>query len=50
VMLNGRLYALPRMDEIAPRTLARMPFFFDGADGASMPVSADGQELGQVQD
>jgi imidazolonepropionase-like amidohydrolase len=50
VMLNGRLYALPRMDEVAPRARARKPFFFDGADGASMPVSAVGHELGDVRD
>jgi imidazolonepropionase-like amidohydrolase/Tol biopolymer transport system component len=50
VMLNGRLYALPHMDEVAPRALARKPFFFDGADGASMPVSAVGHVLGDVQD
>jgi hypothetical protein len=38
------------MDEVAPRALARKPFFFDGVDGASMPVSAVGHELGDVQD
>ena len=42
VMLNGRLYSLPRLDEIAPRNKPRAPFFFDGADGAAMPVSTDG--------
>ena len=42
VMQNGRLYALPHMDEVAPRARPRAPFFFDGADGAAMPVSADG--------
>jgi imidazolonepropionase-like amidohydrolase/Tol biopolymer transport system component len=42
VMQNGRLYALPRLDEIAPRNRPRAPFFFDGADGAAMPVSTQG--------
>jgi len=42
VMQNGRLYALPRLDEIAPRNRPRRPFFFDGADGAAMPVSTQG--------
>ena len=48
VMLNGRLYSLPRLDEIAPRQKARQPFFFDGADGASMPVSTRGHGHGDM--
>jgi imidazolonepropionase-like amidohydrolase/Tol biopolymer transport system component len=48
VMLNGRLYSLPHMDEIAPRAKPRAPFFFDGADGASMPVSARGHSHGDM--
>jgi imidazolonepropionase-like amidohydrolase len=50
VMQNGRLYALPRLDEIAPRAKPRRPFFFDGIDGASVPVSAEGHDTGDVQD
>jgi imidazolonepropionase-like amidohydrolase/Tol biopolymer transport system component len=50
VMQNGRLYALPRLDEVAPRARPRKPFFFDGVDGASVPVSAEGHETGDVQD
>lgn len=42
VMQNGRLYSLPRLDEIAPRNKPRGPFFFDGVDGAAMPVSTTG--------
>jgi imidazolonepropionase-like amidohydrolase/Tol biopolymer transport system component len=42
VMQNGRLYSLPHMDEIAPRSKPRVPFFFDGANGAAMPVSTEG--------
>jgi hypothetical protein len=41
-MLNGRLYSLPRLDEIAPRSKPRGPFFFDGLDGAAMPISTEG--------
>ena len=46
VMQDGRLYALPRLDEIAPRAKPRQPFFFDGADGAAMPVSTRGHGHG----
>lgn len=38
VMLNGRLYALPAMNEVAPRARARKPFFFEGAENVAMPV------------
>lgn len=48
VMQNGRLYALPRMDEIAPRSRPRAPFFFDGVDGAAMPVSTHGHGHGDL--
>jgi imidazolonepropionase-like amidohydrolase/Tol biopolymer transport system component len=48
VMLNGRLYSLPHMDEVAPRAKARAPFFFDGADGATMPVSTRGHSHGDM--
>jgi imidazolonepropionase-like amidohydrolase/Tol biopolymer transport system component len=50
VMQNGRLYALPRLDEIAPRAKPRAPFFFEGADGATMPVSAVGHDTGDIRD
>jgi len=50
VMQNGRLYALPRMDEIAPRQKPRAPFFFDGADGASTPVTTVGHDHGDMGD
>jgi imidazolonepropionase-like amidohydrolase len=39
VMLNGRLYALPRLDEVGLRPRPRQPFFFEGADGGSTPVT-----------
>ena len=45
VMLNGRLYALPTMDEVGRRPKPRQPFYFDGAEGAdsaAVPVSAQG--------
>lgn len=50
VMQNGRLYALPRMDEIAPRQRPRAPFFFDGADGATTPVTTVGHDHGDMMD
>jgi imidazolonepropionase-like amidohydrolase/Tol biopolymer transport system component len=49
VMQNGRLYSLPRLDEIAPRQKARQPFFFDGVDGAAMPVSTHGHGHGDME-
>jgi imidazolonepropionase-like amidohydrolase len=49
VMQNGRLYSLPRMDEIAPRSRPRAPFFFDGVDGAAMPVSTHGHGHGDME-
>jgi len=49
VMQNGRLYSLPRLDEIAPRNKPRAPFFFDGADGAAMPVSTHGHGHGDME-
>ncbi len=48
VMQNGRLYSLPRMDEIAPRNKPRAPFFFDGVDGAAMPVTTHGHGHGDM--
>ncbi len=41
VMQNGRLYELPSMNEVLPRQRPRRPFFFDGADGRTMPVEMD---------
>jgi imidazolonepropionase-like amidohydrolase len=38
VMQNGRLFELPTMNEVVSRSQARKPFFFDGADGRSMPI------------
>jgi len=49
VMQNGRLYSLPRLDEIAPRDKPRAPFFFDGLDGAAMPVSTHGHGHGDME-
>lgn len=48
VMQNGRLYSLPRLDEIAPRNKPRRPFFFDGVDGAAMPVTTHGHGHGDM--
>ncbi len=46
VMQNGRLFELPTMNEVVSRSQARKPFFFDGADGRSMPIDerSHGQE------
>ena len=49
VMQNGRVYSLPRLDEIAPRQKPRQPFFCDGADGAAMPVSTQGHGHGDME-
>jgi imidazolonepropionase-like amidohydrolase/Tol biopolymer transport system component len=49
VMQNGRLYSLPRLDEIAPRNKPRAPFFFEGVDGAAMPVSTHGHGHGDME-
>lgn len=49
VMQNGRLYSLPRLDEIAPRQKARQPFFFDGVDGVAMPVTTHGHGHGDME-
>ena len=40
VMQNGRVFEVGSMNEVLPRQKARKPFFFDGADGRSMPVEA----------
>jgi adenine deaminase len=38
VMQNGRLFEVPTMNEVLSRNKPRKPFFFEGADGKSMPV------------
>lgn len=38
VMLNGRLYDPATMNEVGQRNRARKPFFFEGADGSTVPV------------
>ncbi|MEJ6002301.1 amidohydrolase family protein [Paucibacter soli] len=40
VMLNGRLYALPSMNEVGLRPKARKPFFFEGA-GVHTPIDTE---------
>jgi imidazolonepropionase-like amidohydrolase/Tol biopolymer transport system component len=42
VMQNGRLFEVGTMNELLPRQKARKPFFFDGSDGRSMPIDAEG--------
>lgn len=42
VMQNGRLYAVPSMNEIVSRERRRAPLFFDGAAGVGMPVDPRG--------
>lgn len=44
VMLNGRLYELPTMNEVGARPRPRKPFFFESADGSQAPVSDEGLE------
>ena len=40
VMVGGRLYDVPTMNEVWPRNKPRQPFFFDGA-GAQAPVDEE---------
>ena len=40
VMQNGRLFEAATMNEVLSRNKPRKPFFFEGADGKSMPVDA----------
>lgn len=47
VMINGRLYESASMNEVVSRDRPRKPFFFDGVDGASMPVVADTHSHGE---
>ena len=44
VMQNGRLFDAKTMNEVISRNKPRKPFFFEGADGNSMPV--DGHNHG----
>jgi len=38
VMLNGRLYALPHLQEAGAQAKPRRPFFFEGAENVAMPI------------
>ena len=40
VMINGRLYDLPTMNEVSPRKKPRKAFFFETKDGSAVPVNA----------
>jgi imidazolonepropionase-like amidohydrolase len=40
VMLNGRLYTLPRLDEAGAHPKPRQAFFFDGLENVAMPIDA----------
>jgi imidazolonepropionase-like amidohydrolase/Tol biopolymer transport system component len=46
VMLNGRLYDPATMNEVGQRKRERKPFFFDGAEGANVPVHVRGHGHG----
>jgi imidazolonepropionase-like amidohydrolase len=46
VMLNGRLYDSATMNEVGDRPKNRKPFFFEGANGAGMPVVTVGHGHG----
>ncbi len=46
VMLNGRLYDPATMNEVGQRKRERKPFFFDGAEGATVPVHVRGHGHG----
>ncbi|NQD35678.1 amidohydrolase family protein [Permianibacter sp. IMCC34836] len=39
VMINGRLYDLPSMNEVGATPKPRKPFFFENSDGATVPVT-----------
>jgi hypothetical protein len=45
-MLNGRLYDPATMNEVGQRKLERKPFFFEGAQGAVVPVQVRGHGHG----
>ncbi len=46
VMLNGRLYDPASMNEVGAHPRARKPFFFEGAEGGTVPVTARGHNDG----
>lgn len=46
VMQNGRLYALPGMNEVLSGTRARLPFFFEGNANAGMPMATEASSHG----
>jgi cytosine/adenosine deaminase-related metal-dependent hydrolase len=46
VMLNGRLYDLPTLNEVLPRNKPRKAFFFETGDGSAVPVTARAQSDG----
>jgi len=48
VMLNGRLYDPATMNEVGQRKRERKPFFFDGAEGAHVPVYVRGHGHGDT--
>jgi hypothetical protein len=50
VMQNGRLFDARTLDEVAPRRVKRAPLFFQGADGASMPINIEALQAGHGHD
>lgn len=50
VMQNGRLYDAKTLDEVAPRQVKRAPLFFQGADGATMPINTQALQAGLDED
>ncbi|HEY5799732.1 MAG TPA: amidohydrolase family protein [Burkholderiaceae bacterium] len=46
VMVGGRLYETSTMNEVGATPKTRKPFFFEGADGASMPVQVQSHTHG----
>jgi imidazolonepropionase-like amidohydrolase len=47
VMQNGRLYEVPTMNEVWPRSLPRKPFFFEGQAGVGMPIDTQAYTHGE---
>ncbi|MDI4633206.1 PD40 domain-containing protein [Pelomonas sp. V22] len=41
VMINGRVFEVPSMNEVISRSKPRKPFFFDGSDAKGMPVDME---------
>ncbi len=50
VMINGRLYELPTMNEVGARTKARQPFFFESAEGSTVPVTVRSHSVSHGHD